>query len=133
MLDTLVTILKIYQTLKSMPKRKSFGPNNLNVKFYLFYWDVVGQHPYEAIKYFLYNMLLPNYWGRTFIALTSKVNSLNPVSKFRPISLCNVSYKITSKIFTNHFKKIIHSLMDLEQSGFLVVMSSMDNINYFRK
>lgn len=46
---------------------------------------------------------------------------------FRPITLCNVSYKIISKILTNRLKLVMHKLVGKEQSAFLAGKSSFDN------
>jgi hypothetical protein len=55
----------------------------------------------------------------TFITLIPKVNKPNHFGDFRPISLCNLSYKIISKIIADRIKPILSRSLSEEQLGFL--------------
>lgn len=57
--------------------------------------------------------------NHTFIALIPKCNNPVLADQFRPISLCNVSYKICSKILANHLKLFPPKLISDTQSAFL--------------
>lgn len=67
---------------------------------------------------FFFTGHLPNSWGKTFVTLIPKKNNPSCVTDFRPISLCNVSYKVISKILANRLKPIIPNLIGPEQNGF---------------
>ena len=56
----------------------------------------------------------------TFIALIPKVKQPRKVSDFRPISLCNVVYKLISKVLVNQLKKILANAIPESQSAFFV-------------
>ncbi|KAJ0975083.1 hypothetical protein J5N97_017048 [Dioscorea zingiberensis] len=58
-----VTPLEIYQTLKSMPKGKSPGPDGFNVEFYLYYWEIVKDSLLSAVSHFFQTTSLPNAWA----------------------------------------------------------------------
>ena len=49
--------------------------------------------------------------NHTFITLIPKVHNPERVSNFRPISLCNVIYKIISKAIANHLKPLLNSII----------------------
>lgn len=95
---------EILSTNKSIVKGKSLGPNGLNVEFYLFYWDIIKDPLFRAISHFLNTSQLPSSWGKTFLVLIPKSNNPKFVLDFMPISLCNVFYKIISKILTSPLK-----------------------------
>ena len=66
--------------------------------------------------------------NHTFITLIPKVNNLKKVSDFRPISLCNVIYKIISKVIANHLKPLLDSIISETQSAFIANRLDTDNI-----
>ena len=43
--------------------------------------------------------------NHTYITIIPKVKCLEKVSDFRPIALCNILYKIISKVLANRLKK----------------------------
>ena len=49
-------------------------------------------------------------------------------NKFHPISLCNVIYKIITKVMANRLKLILASLISSEQSGFVEERQISDGI-----
>lgn len=127
-LTKVVTYDEIRATIKSMARGKSPGPDGLNVEFYLFYWDIIKEPLFKAISHFFSNAHFPKAWGQTFIVLIPKSDNPISVLDFRPISLCNVSYKIIAKLLTNRLKRIIHKIVGKEQSAFLAGKSCFDNI-----
>jgi hypothetical protein len=55
----------------------------------------------------------------TFLALIPKINNPQHFGDFRPISLCNLIYKVTSKVLLNQIKPILSKSLLAEQFGFL--------------
>jgi len=64
----------------------------------------------------------------TFLALIPKEEEANTPTKFRPIALCNVIYKIISKFVANRMKPILLGLISEEQSGYVEGRQILDNI-----
>jgi hypothetical protein len=55
----------------------------------------------------------------TYIALIPKIANPSNVYEFRPISLCNVVYKILSKVLANRLKLILLNIISPYQSAFI--------------
>lgn len=123
-----VTKDEVYYTLLDLPYGKSLGPNGFNVEFYSSFWHVLEDHFFTAICHFFENCIMPSSWGKTFIVLIPKKDKPRFVSDYRPISLCNVCFKIISKLLANRLKIVLPHLIGREQVGLVANWCSFDNI-----
>ena len=62
---------------------------------------------------------IPSRWNNTTIVLIPKVENPEKVAQFRPISLCNVVYKVISKMLANRLKLILPDIISEQQSAFV--------------
>ena len=56
--------------------------------------------------------------NHTFITLIPKVKSLEYVTEFCPIALCNILYKLVSKVLANRLKKVLPHIISKSQCAF---------------
>lgn len=63
-----------------------------------------------------------------FIALIPKTNKPRKVIEFRPISLCNVVYRIVAKTIANRLKPILSQIIAPTQSAFIPNRLITDNV-----
>ena len=131
MLNILSSEFSAYEVktaLFQMRPTKAPKPDGMNALFYQKFWHVVGNDVTNVVLDFLNtgNMLPEiNY---THIFLIPKVKSLEKMSDFRPISLCNVIYKIISKVLANRLKLILPQLISPTQSAFMLGRLITDNV-----
>ena len=111
-----------------MSPLKALGLDGMPPLFYQSFWLEIGLDVFEAILSFLNSGTLLKSINHTFITLIPKVNSPKNVSEYRPISLCNVLYKILSKVIANRLKPILNSIVSEAQSAFTADMLITDNI-----
>lgn len=107
---------------------KSPGPDGFSRIFYQAYWEVVHAILVQASGNFLENCQLLECLNKTYIVLIPKVKKPEHFSQFRPISLCNFSYKIFSKILANRLRVILPDLISHNQAAFLQDRQIHDNI-----
>lgn len=63
----------------------------------------------------------------TNVTLISKVKTLENMQQLRPISLCNVIYKLGSKVLANRLKGLLHDIISPNQSAFVLGRQISDN------
>lgn len=67
-------------------------------------------------------------WNNTIVTLIPKVANPVMIKEFRPISLCNIVYKIVAKALTNRLRPVLQNRVDDFQSGFISNRLISDNV-----
>ncbi|KAM6556810.1 hypothetical protein CsatB_003829 [Cannabis sativa] len=118
---------EIRQTLFSMGSLKAPGPDGMSVLFFKHYWNTVGQDVCDAVVDFFQSGNMHRGFNATNIALIPKVPNPKKVSQFRPISLCNVIYKVISKIIANRIRVFLPRLICPTKAAFVPGRNIQDN------
>jgi hypothetical protein len=122
------TAEEVSATLFQMAPLKAPGPDVLNACFFQKNWATMGGEVCHVILAILNSGVLPRDLNKTYIALIPKMKTLTSVSNFKPINLCNMLYKLISKVFANRLKKILPTIIAPTQSAFIPRRLITDNI-----
>ncbi|KAF7135390.1 hypothetical protein RHSIM_Rhsim08G0109800 [Rhododendron simsii] len=123
-----VTDLEIHTALMDMGPSKAPGVDGMTALFYHSYWSTVGEDVVAAVKSFFHSSHLLRSVNQTLITLIPKVSCPTTPGQFRPISLCNVSYKLITKILANRLRDILPSIISENQSAFVGGRQISDSI-----
>ena len=96
--------------------------------FYQRFWGVVDTNVTSSVLSWLNLGTIPHPLNYTFIILIPNTENPKFVSKYQPISLCNVLYKIFSKVLANRLKKILPLIISEHQFAFTKDRLISDNI-----
>jgi hypothetical protein len=96
--------------------------------FYKKFWHMVGPKIRDKVLGVLNGGQMPMGWNETTIMLISKVSSPEKIIEFRLISLCNVLYKLISKVLSNRLKMILPHIISPCQSAFVPGRMITDNV-----
>lgn len=79
--------------------------------FYNQYWNIVGEHVVREVKAFLNGGTMAKGGNETTVVLIPKLQNPERLKDLLPISLCNVVYKIASKVLSNRLKLVMPEVM----------------------
>lgn len=98
---------------------KTLGPYGFQGIFYRHYCDVVGENVIQMVQDCFHKRAISKCFNKTFIVLIPNVQDASNFSQFWPISLCNFSYKIVSKIVVNRLIALLPKIISLNQGAFV--------------
>jgi hypothetical protein len=111
-----------------MPNGKAPSPDGFTVEFFKSYWEVVKHDVYRVVEDSRRSASILKALNATMITLIPKENEAKTPDRYRPIVLCNVVYKLISKVIENRLKPLLPTLVSQEQVGFVEGRQIMDNI-----
>ena len=106
---------------------KSPGPDGMNLAFFQQFWHVISKDVCGACLDVLSKSKIPEGMNDTQIVLIPK-KQVQTLGDLRPISLCNVIYKIVAKAMANRLKQLLPKTISRSQGAFIPGRSITDNI-----
>lgn len=119
---------EVKEAVFAMGPLKAPGPDGLNPLFFQSQWNIIGNSVINLVQHlFTHPEDLLSVNG-TNIVLIPKGDHPETVRDFRPISLCNVIYKILTKIFATRLKRVMPQIISPNQCSFVPGRLGVDNI-----
>ena len=102
-----VTMEEIKDVVDDMEDDKALGPDGFNVNFIKVCWGIVQKDLFKMVIKFERCDKIGGSTNSAFLALIPKEKDATSFGRFRPISLCNIGYKIITKIMARILKNIL--------------------------
>ena len=118
---------EIRAALFQMHPNKAPGIDGMHALFYQRFWHIVGEDIINFVKEWWKGDADISLLNKTCIVLIPKCQYPKQMGEFRPISLCNVIYKIISKMMANRLKTFLSDLISPHQSAFVPGRLITDN------
>eukprot|EP00253_Pinus_taeda_P032639 PITA_32639 len=112
----------------SMDPDKAPGPDGFSIHFYRICWEIIKFDLFRMIRGVLRKAKMGGGTKSTFLALIPKETNPRSFDRYRPISLCNSSYKIVAKLLANRIKPLLQKLISPAQGGFVKGRQILDNV-----
>lgn len=121
---------EIRKAIFAMGALKAPGDDGFPALFYHSNWDVVGSNLCSFVKK-AYNEHGNGHIrevNQTLLVLIPKISQPVNIKQFRPISLCNVTYKTLTKVIVGRLKTILPYIISPYQASFVPRRCIQDNI-----
>ena len=90
-----------------MEPDKAPGLDGFSFHFYRACWNIIKSYLIHIVSAFHKKDKFGGNTNSTFLALIPKKANPSSFDRFRPISLCNASYKILAKLLANRFNPLL--------------------------
>nr|KYP41648.1 Transposon TX1 uncharacterized [Cajanus cajan] len=118
-LTTPVTKEEVRQAVMSMKSFKAPGPYGFQPFFFKQYWPIVGDELWRTVKDAFRLGFSDISLLETQMVLISKVEHPVSLKEFRPISLCNVAWKVISKVIVARLRPFLQDIIGPFQGSFI--------------
>jgi len=103
------------------------SPDAMNPFFFQKFWDVIGDGVSGAVLAILTRHAISPGLNHTFVALIPKKPSPDSITEYCPISVCNVAYKLVTKVISNRLKPLLPRIISDTPGAFTQGMQIKDN------
>ncbi|XP_062088488.1 uncharacterized protein LOC133795050 [Humulus lupulus] len=119
---------EVKEALFQMHPDKSLGLDGMTPTFYKKCWNIVGYYVVKTVPEFFAQRVLPNNLNDMNLFFIPKKKNLVAMGDLQPIALCNVLYKVISKVLANRMKGLLSSVVSDYQSAFIQGRLIIDNV-----
>ncbi|KAJ4779287.1 reverse transcriptase [Rhynchospora pubera] len=119
---------EVKRAMFQMGPDKSPGPDGVTPRFLQNYWHIIGPDVVQQIREIFHTGHIPDGWLKCKVVLIPKGEEPDTPSKFRPISIGNVLYRLVMKILTNRLRPHMKRIISQEQTAFLQNRCISDNV-----
>ena len=114
--DGPLSVGECHVALVGMAKRKAPGSDGLPMEFYIKFWDVLGEDLVCVLNSCYRDGILSLSQRSGVISLSFKKGDRLDIRNWRPISLLNVDYKLASRVIAGRLLKVIHLVVEKDQT-----------------
>lgn len=119
---------ELIESICKLHLNKAPKPNNFTIHFYRACWYIIKKGLIWMLNWTKGKDKIGGGTNSTFLVLITKDVNPSSFNRFQPISLCNASYKILTKIPANRIKPLLSNLIFENQRGFMPSRYILDNI-----
>jgi hypothetical protein len=112
----------------SMKASKAPGPDGFSAGFYHKSWPIIGEEVMDSILEFFHLGKVLREVNATIITIVPKKKNLTYMGDYRPISCCNLIYKVITKILANRFLPGLDDIISCNQGAFVLGRSITEDI-----
>ena len=124
----LVSKEEVRIAVMGMSSFKAPRPDGFQPFFFKHYWHIVGEDLWHLVDLAFRNGSVDPHLAETLIVLIPKSDQAVHLKNFRPISLCNVVYKVITKVLVNRLRPFLNNLIGPFQGSFIPGRGTVDNV-----
>lgn len=122
-------LLEVIDAIIYLKNNKSPGNDGITSEFYKNFSQLVAPFLLKVFEESIAKSTLPASMTQGLICLLPKPKKdLLMIDNWRPISLLNCDYKLFAGIFAMRFKRVLNSIIDENQSGFMSNRHIFNNV-----
>lgn len=123
-----MTKSEVHEALKSMKPYKAPGPNGIQPVFFQWYWDIVSDSIHTLVENASATGSFDPELAKTLVVLIPKDSNPTTVHQFCLTSLCNVVYKILTKVLVQRIYSLLDDIISPLQSILIPGRTTSGNI-----
>ncbi|XP_056695812.1 uncharacterized protein [Spinacia oleracea] len=113
------TLAKVHSALFSIGPLKAPGVDGFHALFFQNHRGTMWPDILSFVSECFESKSFPVSINDTSICLIPKTDNPESIKQYRPISLCNTSYKIVSKLIVHRLRPLLNSIISPNQNSFL--------------
>jgi hypothetical protein len=123
-----ITQEEVDHAVKEIPPGKAPGPDGFTTDFFHHCWDMIREEVWQVVEESRTSGQVLSALNATFLTLIPKEERVTHPKQYRLISLCNVIYKIITKVIATRLKPILPFVISKEQAGYVEGRKIMDSV-----